>query len=96
MHIVVVNVLQNINVITGGTLPVLKNEIGDFFFARLGTGSSIVTPFVVTYASRYNAYKNSHKKIPWRHIVPKVFLLYISSKLFAKMDEKGVVQTPLE
>ena len=23
----------------GGTLPVLKNEIKDFFFARLGTGS---------------------------------------------------------
>ena len=41
MHIVVVNVLQNINVITGGTLPVLKNEIGDFFFARLGTGRTL-------------------------------------------------------
>ena len=25
----------------GGTLPVLKNEIGDFFFARLGTGRTL-------------------------------------------------------
>ena len=24
----------------GGTLPVLKNEIKDFFFARLGTGGN--------------------------------------------------------
>ena len=45
----------------GGTLPVLKNEIGDFFFARLGTGSSIVTTYVVTYAGRYNAYKSPTK-----------------------------------
>ncbi len=64
MHIVVVNVLQNINVITGGTLPAFKYEIKDFFFTRLGTGSSIVTPYVVTYASRYNAYTCLYKKIP--------------------------------
>ena len=27
----------------GGTLPVLKNEIEDFFFARLGTGRTFTT-----------------------------------------------------
>ena len=30
--------VQCINDKNGGTLPVLKNEIIDFFFARLGTG----------------------------------------------------------
>ncbi len=48
----------------GGTLPAFKNEIVDFFITRLGTGSSIVTPYVVTYASRYNAYTYLYKKIP--------------------------------
>ena len=28
----------------GGTLPVLKNEIIDFFFARLGTGRTFTVP----------------------------------------------------
>ena len=28
----------------GGTLPVLKNEIKDFFFARLGTGGNYDPP----------------------------------------------------
>ena len=64
MHNVVALFVYSINIIYGGTLPVLKNEIGDFFFARLGTGSSIVTPFVVTYASRYVAYTCLYKKIP--------------------------------
>ena len=35
---VVGGVVNCIGLIYGGTLPVLKNEIGDFFFARLGTG----------------------------------------------------------
>ena len=46
----------------GGTLPVLKNEIGDFFFARLGTGSSIVTTYVVTYAGRYSSVQTPLQK----------------------------------
>ncbi|PVY95539.1 hypothetical protein C7381_10165 [Ezakiella coagulans] len=37
-HSVVGEVVYYINDIYGGTLPVLKNEIGDFFLARLGTG----------------------------------------------------------
>ncbi len=37
-HNVVGGVVYYINDIYGGTLPVLKNEIKDFFFARLGTG----------------------------------------------------------
>ena len=37
-HSVVVTNLQHLNDKNGGTLPVLKNEIIDFFFARLGTG----------------------------------------------------------
>ena len=37
-HSVVVTDLQHLNDKYGGTLPVLKHEIGDFFFARLGTG----------------------------------------------------------
>ena len=50
IHKVVDNVPNLIHVITGGTLPAFKYEIKDFFFTRLGTGSSIVTPYVVTYA----------------------------------------------
>ena len=38
----------------GGTLPVLKNEIEDFFFARLGTGRTFTEP------SRYNAFTNGY------------------------------------
>ena len=37
----------------GGTLPAFKYEIVDFFFTRLGTGSTIVVPSVTTYACRY-------------------------------------------
>ena len=37
---VVGGVVNLIDDIYGGTLPVLKNEIIDFFFARLGTGST--------------------------------------------------------
>lgn len=33
------------------------------------------------------AYTHLYKKTPWSRIVPKVFLLYISPKFFAKMDE---------
>lgn len=64
MHNVVGNVPNLIHVIYGGTLPAFKYEIKDFFLTRLGTGSSIVTPYVVTYASRYNAYTYLYKKIP--------------------------------
>ena len=64
VHNVVGIVVNSINVIYGGTLPAFKYEIVDFFFTRLGTGSTIVTPYVVTYASRYNAYKSFYKKIP--------------------------------
>ena len=39
-HNVVGGVVYYINDIYGGTLPVLKNEIKDFFFARLGTGGN--------------------------------------------------------
>ena len=38
----------------GGTLPVLKNEIEDYFFARLGTGRTFTEP------SRYNAFTNGY------------------------------------
>ena len=37
----------------GGTLPVLKNEIEDFFFARC-TGRTFTEP------SRYNAFTNGY------------------------------------
>ena len=41
----------------GGTLPVLKNEIGDFFFARLGTGRTLkcrpATSRTHTYTKKY-------------------------------------------
>ena len=37
-HTVVGNNTYSKNTKMGGTLPVLKNEIEDFFFARLGTG----------------------------------------------------------
>ena len=40
----------------GGTLPVLKNEIEDFFFARLGTGRTSQR------TSRYDAYINIYTK----------------------------------
>ena len=43
------------------------------YFTRLGTGSSIVAPYVVTYASRYNAYKSLYKKTPWKCIFPRCF-----------------------
>ena len=36
--------------IYGGTLPVLKNEIIDFFFARLGTGGIYDPPLQITQA----------------------------------------------
>ena len=35
---VVGEIVNYLGVIYGATLPVLKNEIRDFFFARLGTG----------------------------------------------------------
>ena len=73
-HSVVGNVPNLKHTKMSGTLPVLKNEIGDFFFARLGTGSSIVTPFVVTYASRYNAYKSSHKKYLGNTLFPRYYI----------------------
>ena len=38
LHSVVGGVVNFFDDIYGGTLPVLKNEIKDFFFARLGTG----------------------------------------------------------
>ena len=38
LHSVVGGVVYCRHDIYGGTLPVLKNEIKDFFFARLGTG----------------------------------------------------------
>ena len=61
MHSIVDNIPNLIRVKYGGTLPAFKYEIKDFFFTRLGTGSSIVTPYVVTYAGRYNAYKSPTK-----------------------------------
>ena len=52
-HNVVGGVVNCTNDIYGGTLPVLKNEIKDFFFARLGTGSIYGLPLRM----RTNAYK---------------------------------------
>ena len=57
VHNVVGNDINFINVIYGGTLPVLKNEIGDFFFARLGTGRTLkcrpATTRTHTYTKKY-------------------------------------------
>ena len=51
-----VGVYKCINDIYGGTLPVLKNEIIDFFFARLGTGRTSLFLTSQRMPSRYNAY----------------------------------------
>ena len=55
-HNVVGGVVNLIDDIYGGTLPVLKNEIIDFFFARLGTGRTSLFLTSQRMPSRYNAY----------------------------------------
>ena len=55
-HNVVVTDQQLLGDIYGGTLPVLKNEIIDFFFARLGTGRASLFLMSQRMPSRYNAY----------------------------------------
>ena len=55
-----VGVYKCINDIYGGTLPVLKNEIIDFFFARLGTGS---TSLFLTSQRMPSRYKSVHTHI---------------------------------
>ena len=47
-HSVVGNNTYSIYSKMGGTLPVLKNEIKDFFFARLGTGGIYGPPLQMT------------------------------------------------
>ena len=54
---VVGGVVNFIDDIYGGTLPVLKNEIIDFFFARLGTGSTSLFLTSKRMPSRYVAYR---------------------------------------
>ena len=55
-----------INVIYGGTLPVLKNEIIDFFFARLGTGRTFTVP------SRYGCVHMLIQLCKYMHAVSSV------------------------
>ena len=47
-HSVVGEGIYSIYTKMGGTLPVLKNEIKDFFFARLGTGGIYGPPLQMT------------------------------------------------
>ena len=47
----------------GGTLPVLKYEIRDFFFARLGTGRTSLFLTSQRMPSRYVAYINIYNFI---------------------------------
>ena len=101
-HSVVGNVPNLIHVIYGGTLPAFKYEIKDFFFTRLGTGSSIVTPYVVTYASRYNAYTHLYKKYlgntlsPRYYITPHSSLKWMNNAALEEATNRSVLVNTLQ
>ena len=97
VHNVVGNDINSINVIYGGTLPAFKYEIKDFFFTRLGTGSSIVTPFVVTYASRSTRTHTYTKKylgntlFPRYYITPHSSLKWMNNDALEEATNRGVL-----
>ena len=75
----------------GVTLPVLKNEIIDFFFARLGTGRTFTVP------SRYNAYTYLYKKylgntlFPRYYITPHSSLKWMNNAALEEATNRGVL-----
>ncbi len=56
----------------GGTLPVLKNEIIDFFFARLGTGSTSLFLMSQRMPSRYGCVHMLIQLCKYLHAVSSV------------------------
>ena len=82
-HNVVGGDVNYIDDIYGGTLPVLKNEIIDFFFARLGTGSTSLFLTSQRMPSRYGcahmriqSNKSSLRKMLIGDIFDSIFYRY--------------------
>ena len=69
---IVGGVVQCINDKNGGTLPVLKNEIIDFFFARLGTGSTSLFLTSQRMPSRYGCVHTHIQLCKYIHAVSSV------------------------
>ena len=67
-----VGLYKCINDKNGGTLPVLKNEIIDFFFARLGTGSTSLFLTSQRMPSRYGCVHTHIQLCKYIHAVSSV------------------------
>ena len=67
-----VGLYKCINDKNGGTLPVLKNEIIDFFFARLGTGSTSLFLSSQRMPSRYGCVHMLIQLCKYLHVVSSV------------------------
>ncbi len=67
-----VGLYKCINDKNGGTLPVLKNEIIDFFFARLGTGSTSLFLTSQRMPSRYGCVHMIIQLCKYLHAVSSV------------------------